>query len=327
MEIGTSVPHIGRLADPQLVIEYCRAADAAGFDGLWTADHLVVPRTMASDYTLMATPRPMAFEQLRDTMGINLELNTTLAVAAAVTRAAKLCTGISVLPIRNPLLNAHQLASIDVYSGGRVVLGVGVGWLAEEAAALGMPWDRRGDRSEEIIELWRTLWCANGEVAQFHGRFYEVPPIDPEPRPVQRPIPILIGGHSDVALDRAARLGDGWIAAGMGRDRFREAFDRLRAACDRHGRDIGELEIVNGEHADVRIDAGNRDIAGQVERALEGLHDHEALGVTHMKVSIRAPSPASLLEMLDVCGREVLPAHRGGIGSSPGPDSALRSRP
>jgi probable F420-dependent oxidoreductase len=310
MELGTSVPHMGALATPELMLDYCRAADDAGFDAVWTADHLVVPRVMASDYTLRAEPFPMSFEQLRSMMGINLELNTTLAAAAAVTTRVKLCTGIAVLPIRNPLANAHQLASIDQISGGRLVYGVGVGWLKEEADALGMPWDHRGRRSDEIIALLRTLWTATGETVEFHGDFYDVPPIDVQPLPVQRPIPILVGGHSDVALDRVARLGDGWIAAGLGQSRYPEAFARLQRACEKHGRDVGELEIVNGEHADVLLDAGDTDIAAQVERALEGLAAYEALGVTHMKVSVRAESAAGLLEMVDAYGREVLPAYR-----------------
>ncbi len=313
MEIGISIPHIGQLTTPTLVVEFCRAADAAGFDGLWTADHLVVPQVMESDYTLLAEPRAMSFENMRKTMGLNLELNTTLAVAAAVTRTAKICTGIAVLPLRNPLLNARQLASVDLYSGGRLVLGVGVGWLAEEAAALGVPWDHRGARSEEMIALFRTLWCAESEVAEFHGSYYDVPPLDPDPRPVQRPIPILVGGHSDIALDRAARIGDGWIAAGMGRPRLGESLDRLRATCDRHDRDFGQLAIVNGERVDVRLDADDPDITAQVERTVEGLQAYEAMGVAHMKVSINARSASSLLEMVDVCGREVIPAYRGSV--------------
>ena len=178
---------------------------------------------------------------MQATMGLNLEMNTTLAVAAAVTERVKLCTAIAVLPIRNPVLNARQVASIDLYSGGRVLYGVGVGWLREEADAMGMPWDRRGRRVDEQISLLRTLWSATGETVEFAGEFYQLPPISPDPLPVQRPIPILIGGHSDAALDRAARIGDGWIAAGMGPERLKDAMDRLRAACDRAGRDPDEL--------------------------------------------------------------------------------------
>jgi probable F420-dependent oxidoreductase len=299
------------MADPTVVVDFCRAADRAGFDGLWTADHVVVPARVESFYTLRAKPMPYPFEALRETMGLNLELNTTLAVAAAVTERVKLCTGIAILPIRNPVLNARQLASIDQYSGGRLVYGVGVGWLKEEADAMGMPWDRRGARSDEQIELLRTLWTATGDVVQFDGEFYPLPPMDPRPLPVQRPIPILIGGHSDPALDRVARLGDGWIAAGMGAERFQDAMGRLAAACDRHGRDVGELVIVNGEHPDVLLDPAAPDMPAQVAHAVEGLHAYEAMGVTHMKVSIRTTDPSALIETIDVYGREVLPAYRG----------------
>jgi len=270
-----------------------------------------VPATIDSYYTLRAKPTPYPFDALRETMGLNLELNTTLAVAAAVTEQVKLCSGIAVLPIRNPVLNARQLASIDQFSGGRLVYGIGVGWLKEEAEAMDMPWDRRGARTEEQIALFRTLWCAQGDVVQFDGEFYPLPPMDPRPRPVQQPIPILIGGHSDPAIDRAARLGDGWIAAGMGADRFREAYGRLSAACERHGRDVGELVVVNGEHPDVLLDPAAPDMPAQIERAVEGLRAHEAMGVTHMKVSIRTTDPTALIETLDVYGREVFPAYRG----------------
>jgi probable F420-dependent oxidoreductase len=299
------------MADPKVVVDFCRAADAAGFDGVWTADHLLVPKVIESDYTLRATPTPYPFEDLRITMGLNLELNTTLAVAAAVTTRVKLCTGIAVLPIRNPVLNARQLASIDQYSGGRLVYGIGIGWMKEEADALGMPWDHRGRRTDEHIELLRTVWSGTGDTVEFHGEFYDLPPVDPRPNPIQRTIPILIGGHSDPALDRVARLGDGWIAAGMGGDRFRDGYARLTAACERHGRDVGALVIVNGEHPDVLLDPAVPDMTGQVARAVEGLRAYEAMGVTHMKVSIRTQDPGALLEAIDVYGREVLPAYRG----------------
>ena len=140
----------------------------------------------------------------------------------------KLGTSVAVLPIRNAVANARQLSTLDVYSGGRVLYGVGVGWLREEAEAMSMPWDRRGKRSEEHIALLRALWCADGDLVEFHGEFHDIPPMDPEPRPVQRPIPILIGGHSDVALERAGRIGDGWIAAQMSPSVVAEHWPRCR---------------------------------------------------------------------------------------------------
>lgn len=243
-------------------------------------------------------------------MGLNLEMNTTLAVAAEVTHRVKLCTGIAVLPIRNPVLNARQIATIDQYSGGRVVFGVGVGWLKEEAEAMAMPWDRRGRRVDEQIALLRTLWTADGDTVEFAGEFYQVPQMAPEPLPIQRPIPILIGGHSDAALERAARLGDGWIAAGMGPDRLAGAIERLKAACGRVGRDFSELQIVNGERSDVLLDSSWPNLKNRALEVIEAIPTYASMGVTHMKVGLRAPDAASLLELLDLYGAEVLPALR-----------------
>jgi probable F420-dependent oxidoreductase len=308
MQIGIAIPHIGKLASPQFVIDFCRAAEAAGFDALWTADHLVVPAHFDSKYLLRAEPQQYRFADLQATMGLNLEMNTTLAVAAAVTERVKLCTGIAVLPLRNPVLNARQIATIDLYSGGRVLYGVGVGWLREEAEAMGMPWDQRGRRIDEQIALLRAIWTATAETVEFAGEFYRVPPMAPDPRPVQRPVPILIGGHSDAAMDRAARLGDGWIAAGMGPPRFSDAISRLRAACSRVHRDPGDLQIVNGERTDVQLNHSDGDLKGQAHRLVDALHLYRSLGVTHMKAGVRGGDEAAVLELVDVYGQEVLPA-------------------
>ena len=108
---------------------------------------------------------------------------------------------------------------------------------------MGMPWDRRGARSEEHIALMRTLWCAEGDLVEFHGEFHDLPPMDPEPRPVQRPIPILIGGHSDIALERAGRIGDGWIAAQMSPERVLEHWPRVLESAERNGRDPDSLQL------------------------------------------------------------------------------------
>ena len=310
MEIGVGIPHFGPLASPEFVIDFCRSVESAGFDSVWAADHVVVPAQFESEYVLPATPKRFEFADMQATMGLNLEMNTTLAVAAAVTQRVKLCTGVAVLPIRNPVLNARQLASIDLYSRGRVLYGVGVGWLKEEAEAMGMPWDRRGRRVDEQISLLRTLWSATGETVEFAGDFYRVPAISPDPLPVQRPLPILIGGHSDAALDRAARLGDGWIAAGMGPERLKEGIGRLRAACGRAGRDPDGLQIVNGERSEVLLDSDASDVRDEARRVVDALAMYESMGVSHMKAGIRAPDAASVLKVIEWYGSEVLPALR-----------------
>jgi probable F420-dependent oxidoreductase len=246
VEIGIRIPHTGRRASPAFVREWCTTADRLGFDILWGADHIVMPEKVESTYPLPREPATLADDAVSDLLSPNFELITTLAHVAAVTEHIKLGTGVAVLPLRNAVLNARQLATIDRYAAGRLLCGVGTGWLKEEADAMGMPWDRRGRRTEEHIELLRTLWTAPGRHVEFHGEFWDLAPMDPEPRPVQQPIPILVGGHSDIAIDRAARLGDGWIAAGMSSARLAELMPTLRAALDRHEREPDSVPVYVG---------------------------------------------------------------------------------
>lgn len=304
MEVGIKIPHTGQQASARFVPEFCAAAEAAGFDGLWTVDHVVAPMHTDSTYTLAPTPTKIADGAVAANMGLNLEMNTTLAIASAVTERVRLCTGVAVLPIHNAVLNARQLASIDQYSGGRVVYGVGVGWLREEAEAMGMPWDRRGARTDEHIALMRALWTADDDVVGFSGEFHQLPPMSPEPRPVQRPIPILIGGHSGPALDRAARIGDGWIAAGMSPSRLQTALEQLTSACDRHGRDPADLQIMCSTRR--ALDTALGAITEQTARVVETLLAYAPL-VTHVSVGIGGVDRGAMLEMLDLYGREVLP--------------------
>ena len=282
MEIGVRIPHTGRRANPAFVREWCTTADQSGFDILWGADHLVMREKVESEYPLPRKPAALADDAVSDLLSPNFELVTTLAHVAAVTERIKLATGVEVLPIRNAVLNARQLATVDRYSDGRLLCGVGAGWLKEEADAMGMPWDRRGRRTEEHIDVLRTIWTAPGRHVEFHGEFWDVPPMDPEPRPVQQPIPILIGGHSDVAMDRAARLGDGWIAAGMSSDRLAEMVPTLRAALARHDRDPASVPVyVSARPGPIDVDDLRRYAqvgARAVQVALESLDELRRFG-------------------------------------------------
>jgi len=282
VEIGVRIPHTGRRANPAFVREWCTTADQSGFDILWGADHLVMREKVESEYPLPRKPAALADDAVSDLLSPNFELVTTLAHVAAVTERIKLATGVEVLPIRNAVLNARQLATVDRYSDGRLLCGVGAGWLKEEADAMGMPWDRRGRRTEEHIDVLRTIWTAPGRHVEFHGEFWDVPPMDPEPRPVQQPIPILIGGHSDVAMDRAARLGDGWIAAGMSSDRLAEMVPTLRAALARHDRDPASVPVyVSARPGPIDVDDLRRYAqvgARAVQVALESLDELRRFG-------------------------------------------------
>jgi probable F420-dependent oxidoreductase len=153
----------------------------------------------------------------------------------------RLGTCILIVPQRNPLVLAKELATLDRISGGRVELGLGVGWLKEEFDALGVPWERRGARNDEYIAAMRALWA--GPHAEFHGEFVDFPPVTCSPRPVQASIPILVGGDTDVAIRRAARLADGYFPGEGDAERLAGLIGRVRAATEQEGRDPDSVEI------------------------------------------------------------------------------------
>jgi probable F420-dependent oxidoreductase len=296
MQLGVSLPHTGALASPSFLGDFAVAADDLGFGSLWGVDHMVMPHHTDSLYTLGRAPAPIADDAVSGLLAPNYEMHTSLTFVAGVTSRIGLGTAVAVLPIRNAVMNARQVATLDVLSGGRVLYGIGVGWLQEEADAMGMRWDRRGARSEEHIALMRALWCADGDLVEFHGEFHDLPPMDPEPRPVQRPVPILVGGHSDVALRRAARIGDGWIAAMMSPDRLAGHWDVVRREADAAGRDGDALMLVSG-------------VSARGERTeLEWYRAYADVGVDHLNVHVLRDTPAATIAELERIAREVLPA-------------------
>ena len=174
-------------------LEICRVAEAAGFESVWGGEHVILPTTIESSYPYTADGK------------IPAEPDTPipdpliwLAFAAAAAPTLRLGTCILIVPQRNPLVLAKELATLDRLSGGRVELGLGVGWMREEFDALGVPWERRGARNDEYIAAMRALWA--GPHAEFHGEFVDFPPVTCSPRPVQESIPVLVGGDTEAAI-------------------------------------------------------------------------------------------------------------------------------
>ena len=222
--------------DHQASMEICRRAEAAGFESLWGGEHVILPSKIESSYPYTADGKIPAMPDtpIPDPL-------IWLAFAAAAAPSMRLGTCILIVPQRNPLILAKELATFDQLSGGKVELGLGVGWLQEEFQALGVPWERRGARNDEYIEAMRTLW--SGPEVEFHGEFVDFPTVTCSPRPVQPTIPILVGGDSDVAIRRAARLADGYFPGEGDVDRLASLITRVRQAAEDAGRDPDEIEI------------------------------------------------------------------------------------
>jgi probable F420-dependent oxidoreductase len=208
-------------AEPQAAAEVAGLAERLGYDSLWTGEHVVLPSPRVE-------PSPMDPEEAM------LDPLVALAHVAAHTERILLGTGVIILPQRNPLVLAKQVASLDVLSGGRLILGIGVGYLEPEMTAIGVPMEARGARSDEYLAAMRSLW--QDEAPAFHGKYVDFEGVDAHPRPVQRPIPVVVGGHSERAFLRAARHADGWYGFLTGLRAMAEYREGLRAAIERSGR-------------------------------------------------------------------------------------------
>ncbi len=215
---GIALPNYGPLATPETLIRLARLAEQLGVDSVWVSDHLVAPVGVASIYPYDRRP-----DRKPGDMGVIEEFYeplTTLAWLAGATSRVRLGISAYVMPYRNPVVTAKQVATLDRLSGGRVILAIGVGWLAEEFAALDVPFARRGRRTEDYVAVCKALWT--GAEARFDGETYRLPPVRTGPVPAQRPHPPLwIAGNSARGIARAARIGDGWHAIDLSPDELR----------------------------------------------------------------------------------------------------------
>ncbi len=233
--------HFGNNTFPDLAsaLRMVKLAEAADFDSVVAVDHVVFPHKYTSVYPYApggrlpggpggALPDPLIW----------------MAMMAAVTTRLRFMTGVIILPLRNPMVLAKQVATLDHMSGGRIELGIGVGWLKEEFEALGIPFEKRGARSDEYIAVMRRLWAGDG--ASFAGAFAKFDQVSCNPKPVGGAVPIIIGGHSEAAAKRAGRLGDGFFPSiGAQVDTF-PLFDVARRAAAEAGRDPADIEMIAG---------------------------------------------------------------------------------
>ncbi|MEM9566343.1 MAG: LLM class F420-dependent oxidoreductase [Actinomycetota bacterium] len=249
MKFGLRYANIGPLSRREPAIELARHAEALGFESLWTIEHVVIPAGYTSAYPYSDDGRFGWPENLDYPDPL-----PWLATIAGATERIRLGTAIVILPQRNPVVLAKELATVDVMSGGRLSFGVGVGWLAEEFDAIGVPFAERGARTDEAIEVLRRLWA--DDEASFDGRFTTLERALSFPKPDQRidgrpAIPILIGGHSQVAARRAGRLGDGFFPARATPDDLGPLLDTVRSTAAEAGRDPGAIEITAGNVFDL----------------------------------------------------------------------------
>lgn len=239
MKFGIMFANTMDFTSGSAALELARQAEAAGFESLWTVEHVIYPDTYESAYPYAADGKmpAKASTPIPDPL-------IWLAYVAGVTERIRLATGILILPQRNPLVLAKEVATLDSMSGGRVELGIGVGWLREEFDALGIPWEQRGARTDDYIHAMRALWAADH--ADHEGAFSSFTNVSSNPKPANGQVRIVVGGHSNAAAKRAGTLGDGFFPGKGSPEELTEMFDRVRQAAVDAGRDPEAIEFTTG---------------------------------------------------------------------------------
>ena len=238
MEFDIWLPTATPFMTPELLAAVGAEAEARAIDTIWVGEHVVTFEQYASRYPYAEDGRV----PLPGGTGL-LEPFTSLAYLAGRTETVRLGTAMCLLPQRNPVYTAKEVATVDWLSGGRVDLGIGVGWLREEFGALGVSWDRRGARTDDYIEVLRSLWCT--DPSSHSGPFYELEPCNQFPKPVQDPHPPLhIGGESEAALRRVARVGQGWHTFNRRPEQLAEPLVRLTEMLGAEGRRRDEVRVT-----------------------------------------------------------------------------------
>lgn len=298
MRFGIHLANWGPWANPKTMAALALRAEQLGFDAVWVSDHIVAPVEVRSKYPGQAigglTPAQAAthFEPL-----------LTLAWVAGMTRRIRLGTSALIVALRNPVYAGKLVATLDALSGGRVILGVAAGWLAEEFPLVGgAPFERRGAALDEALRIFESLWT--DDVSSFEGTLYRFAPLRSYPKPSQRPRPRLwVGGHSEAALRRAVRVGDGWHSTHLGPSAVAESMVTLRRLADEEGRDLAGFAIAGRCDVGVGLPAeGARpdQLFGDADEVLEGIERYRQAGCTDLVIDlVPRGSQQELLEALE----------------------------
>lgn len=303
MKFGCSLIVRGRHATQENLRTMAKQAEAWGFDSLWASDHIIIPPRETSSYPGSATGQFPDFwlERYFEPLAI-------LNYLAGCTERIRLGTSVLILPLRNPIEVAKEVAGADVLSQGRLLFGVGVGWFKEEFEVLQAPFHERGRRTDEYLQICKTLWTQ--EPATFAGRYYRFREARFAPKPAQKPHPpILIAGHSPAALTRAARFGDGWHPFGVTVEQLQPVVPQFHAAVREAGRRLEEFEIS----VKIRLRFGTGPepqppLHGSPEEVITTIKRYQALGIQHIILDFTPETIGNALATLERFVREVRPA-------------------
>jgi probable F420-dependent oxidoreductase len=292
MKFGIALSNFGKYAQKESILDIAKSAEDLGFDSLWVSDHIVIP------------------ESHKGFGDVFYEPIATLSFVAANTGVIQLGTSVIILPYRNPIVLAKMISTLDVLSGGRVILGVGVGWLEEEFDALGVSYQERGSISDEFIGVLKNLW--SNEELSYRGKYYNFSNIKFFPKPLQKPHPpIWIGGNGLVALRRAITLGDGWHPVGLTPDEIEEK----RCAVDELQTKIRSSNFVISLRKNLQIYKSRKKkpdvrepLRGTPEVISKGIESYGESGVSHLVFQILGGKFEDIIHTMEFFSTEIRPS-------------------
>lgn len=290
MRYGVAIPHANAFAAPEVVRSLARAVEELGFDSLWVSDHIIVPE--GSSYIPEFMDEPLA----------------VLAFLAAETRHITLGTSVLIVPYRDPVFAAKFLSTVDYLSNGRLVVGVGAGWLEQEFEALGVPFAERGPRTDEYLRVYRNLW--ETETSTFAGQWKQYANMRMFPKGAANrrgTIPITVGGNGEPSIRRAAELGDGWHPINLAPAEFAALIERYRERCREFGREPGPVTLRHMPGGRTRPGGGAWPLSGAPAEQAAEIRAYAEAGLDELMLSLPARTPRELLETLRRFLREVAP--------------------
>src|SRR6266700_58719 len=311
MELGVFLPVSGRAAVPEVLTEAAQQAENLGYDSVWAAERLVNPWEMNTAYPYKEDQKWQGFVAPNVPF---LEPLTCLSFLSGVTKKVRLGISVAVLPYRHPLYTARVATSIDTLSNGRLILGIGVGWMVEEFKALNVPFEKRGAMSNEQLQIFDLLW--KSDRPEFHGKYYDFPPLSVSPAPVQKPrFPIWTGGESEAAVKRAAKYADAWFSyfVKIKPQELAAKFANVRKLAAEAGRDPAQVQLCCCRPVEITREPVPQEedtLKGNPEQLIAALKRFEEIGVQHMALQFMVGRWPERKEKIERFAKEVMPAIR-----------------
>ncbi len=282
MRLGFALPQIGALAGPESVTAIAQRAETLGYDSLWVLDRLLWPVQPQAPYPMGDGSLPEEYKRALDPV-------ETLTFAAALTRKIALGASVLNLPWYNPVLLARRLTSLDVLSGGRLRVGLGIGWSPDEYVAAGSKWNERGKRADESIKALKAIWTT--DPVEFQGAYYQIPKSFISLKPVQKPYPpIYMAAFTRAAMQRVAKEANGWFPVGIPIAAIPQLFDGIRQMAREAGRKSEEIELIVRGHvelSDKAADKGRGDFTGSLEQIAEDIAATRSLGAAELVFDVQ----------------------------------------